>query len=232
MIYQFDTGLAREYSVEEAVFVHNIHFWVMTNAANRSKIHFHEGCYWTFQTLSGLVEIFDFIWSDRQISRIVDKCRKSGLIKTGNFNKDRRDRTLWYTTTEVVNCIYRNRQMATPNSVNDDTEIGKCIKGTDNNPDNNPDIGRVFQDYAGDDTELAEELSGFVAMRKARRKKPTDRACEILVKKLDELSGGDRDLKIRIIRESIEHSWDSFYPPKDAPGKGRGEPTGEGYNLL
>jgi hypothetical protein len=50
-------------------------------------------------------------------------------------------------------------------------------------------------------------------MRKAKKKPMTDRALTMLLKKLDELSQNE-DEKIRILEESILHTWDTVYPLK------------------
>lgn len=156
MQYQFDTQIAREYSLEEAVFIHNIYFWVKINAANQSKLHYHDGRYWTYNTMRGLVSFFEGIWSERQVQRIVEKCRAHGLIETGSYSENPRDRTLWYTTTETVDCIYRNRKMESTKSEDGGPEIGKCIKGADINTDSKLTAQAVVEAFA----EICVDLPG------------------------------------------------------------------------
>lgn len=70
----------------------------------------------------------------------------------------------------------------------------------------------ILDDYT-QNQKLRETLSDFIKMRKAKKKPMTDRALTMLLKKLDELSQND-DEKIRILEESILHTWDTVYPLK------------------
>lgn len=136
MQFQFDTQIAAKYSLEEAVFVHHIHYWVMSNEANgRNEF---DGVYWTYNSAEALAKIFDF-WSARQIRRIVDKCRESGLILTRQLSDNPRDRTLWYTVTDSVKCIYRFGQMDAPIQSNGCAGSVKCYKEQIVNTDSKPD---------------------------------------------------------------------------------------------
>ena len=70
----------------------------------------------------------------------------------------------------------------------------------------------ILDDYT-QNRKLRETLSDFIQMRKAKKKPMTDRALSMLLKKLDELSQNE-DEKIRILEESILHTWDTVYPLK------------------
>lgn len=70
----------------------------------------------------------------------------------------------------------------------------------------------ILDDYT-QNRKLRETLSDFIKMRKAKKKPMTDRALNMLLKKLDELSQNE-DEKIRILEESILHTWDTVYPLK------------------
>lgn len=126
MQYQFDVTLAAKYSLDQAVFVHRIYLWVLHNQANR--VNFHEGQYWTYDSAAALAETFPF-WSARQVQRIVNQCRENGLILTRHLGDNARDRTLWYTVTETVKCIYANGEMDYTKRLNPLHQTVKCIKG-------------------------------------------------------------------------------------------------------
>ena len=55
----------------------------------------------------------------------------------------------------------------------------------------------------------------FLKMRKQIKKPMGDHAIKLAIKKLETLSGGDNDLAIKIINQSILGSWQGFYPLKD-----------------
>lgn len=67
--------------------------------------------------------------------------------------------------------------------------------------------------YTGEDTELLERFMEFAEKRKAR-KKPinTDRTLTLLLSKLNELSGGNRKMKLALIDKAILNDWLSFFP--------------------
>lgn len=85
-------------------------------------------------------------------------------------------------------------------------EEGKELKN--NTPYNPPE-------YYPNDEILNKAFSDYVAMRKQIKKPLTDRAIELAMKKLDELSNGNNDIAIKIIEQSIMNSWQGLFPLKD-----------------
>ena len=59
------------------------------------------------------------------------------------------------------------------------------------------------------------ELIEFIKMRKQIKKPMTNRALEILIKKLKEMSNNDCDLMVKLLDQSIEHGWQTIYELKD-----------------
>ena len=74
------------------------------------------------------------------------------------------------------------------------------------------------------DEELNSTFNEFILMRK-KIKKPfaTDHAIDLAMKKLQNLSGGDNDLAIEILNQSIENSWQGLFPLKEQNGKAKKE---------
>ena len=97
MQFIFDADVAEEIGLNGAIILNNIAYWVGRNAAN--GINFHDGCYWTFNSLEAFQKMFHF-WSERTIQRTLHSLEDGGYIKSGCFNKDPRDLTKWYTVTE------------------------------------------------------------------------------------------------------------------------------------
>lgn len=119
----FNPEIAKLIGIDEAVMLENIHFWVKKNRANgRNIIH---GRAWTYNSMAAFSELFPF-WSEKQIRRILNSLKDRGLIQTGCFNKEKRDRTLWYTVTEAGFLLFQNGEMQLPKR--DDTldQTGKC----------------------------------------------------------------------------------------------------------
>lgn len=89
-------------------------------------------------------------------------------------------------------------------------------------------------DYARGDTELETRFVEFAENRQAIKKPiKTDRTLTLLLSKLNELSGGNRDRKMQLIDLAIERNWLSFFPLRDeaqAPRQGRGaKPAAPSY---
>lgn len=88
------------------------------------------------------------------------------------------------------------------------------------------DAKPLLRAYVGEDYELAKALADFIEIREAKKAINSKKAIEALLKKLDELSGGDREVKLLLIQESIANSWKSVFPlkragPTTAPPSGR-----------
>ena len=98
-IFRFCSLDAEKYGVNEAIILHNIRFWTKINIQNNQNIN--DGMAWTYNSVSKFKEIFPFL-SFEQIKYALKNLVKSGILKTGNFNKMKRDRTTWYATTDQL----------------------------------------------------------------------------------------------------------------------------------
>ena len=72
----------------------------------------------------------------------------------------------------------------------------------------------VFSEYASGNEKLLEALEDFEQMRKSIKKPLTDRAKQMLCKKLDELKSNDEDV-IACLEEAILHNWLTVYPIRE-----------------
>ena len=126
--------VAERYGFEEAVFLHSIVYWYRTNRANDNN--FRDGRWWTYNSIKAFEDIFPW-WSAKQIRRIAASCREQGALIAGEFNEDRRDRSLWYTpgdellalyglAAETGKCTCPNGQMQTPEKASSFAQMGEC----------------------------------------------------------------------------------------------------------
>lgn len=135
MVYSFDSRVAELYGVDEAVFIHNLYYWLMKNEANGR--HYYDGKSWTYNSLQAFAKLFPF-WSRRQMERIINNLKAKGAIHVGNYNPAGFDRTQWYALDETVYCIYANGDTHF-------TEWGRPFHQTvtpipDSKPNSKPDI--------------------------------------------------------------------------------------------
>jgi len=84
----------------------------------------------------------------------------------------------------------------------------------DNNDNNDKQNNKGALYYPGDEV-LDRAFADYVTMRKQIKKPMTDKAIELAIKKLDNLSGGDNDKAIEILNQSVMNSWQGLFPLKD-----------------
>lgn len=93
MIHSFDIDDAVKYGMTEAVILYNLRFWIEKNKANNK--HFHDGRYWTYNSVKAFEELFPYL-TYRNIRSAIEKLEKLNVIITGNFNQSSYDRTRWF----------------------------------------------------------------------------------------------------------------------------------------
>lgn len=93
MRHAFNTDLAEKYGIEKALIIDYFAYWVVENM--RNERNFHEGRYWVFNSASALSEKFHYI-SRRTMNQKLQELEADGILISGNFNKNKFDRTKWY----------------------------------------------------------------------------------------------------------------------------------------
>lgn len=71
------------------------------------------------------------------------------------------------------------------------------------------------KEFFPDNRIIDQAFSDYVDMRKQIRAPMTDRAIEMAIKKLTVLSGGDPDVAVKILEQSIMNSWKGLFPLND-----------------
>ena len=232
--HHFPPLIAEKYGVNAAIFLRDIFHWCETNQNNGEN--FHEGRWWTYQTMKGLCLRHTY-WTKNQMEHIIRTCKEKGALLSGHFGENQFDRTCWYALTDEALALFGSPSSTSEISEMDNQEIPasslknqKCnidkyktenkaytsLPPTTETPEKAvrtlDDAGKFLDEYAGEDGELRERLEEFREVRK-RKKKPlqTRRAAAILTGRLDRLSGGDRQMKLELLDTSILHGWDSVY---------------------
>lgn len=156
----------------------------------------------TFEAF-GMIEIEDDIicipnWEKHQNVDGLDKIREQ------TRNRVARHRERQKLITSNVTC---NDTVTQCNATEEDKEEEK----NKNKKENKKVTPTVY--YPADDA-LNQAFVDYVSMRKQLKKPMTERAITIAMNRLQELSGGDNDVAIQIIEQSILNSWQSLYPLK------------------
>lgn len=251
--HHFPTLAAEKYGVNAAILLRDIHHWCETNQNN--GVHFHEGRWWTYQTITGLCRRHTY-WTKNQMEHIIRTCKEKGALLSGHFSENQFDRTCWYALTDEASALFEASESISGISETESGDLAetgrknqKCYKDKDktkHRTDNPPppkkhsgEAAAVFDEYAGADAGLRQRLADFQESRR-EKKKPmrTRRAAKILTGRLERLSGGDRERKLVLLDNAILHNWDSVYPLKPdelpmPPPEACAEPLrGEGVRYL
>lgn len=149
MQHSFDVEIAQKYGILEAILLENIYYWIKKNEANNK--HFYDGKYWTYNSRKAFAKIFPYA-SEKQIRTALEKLIKNGLIITGNYNQDGRDRTLWYSLTDRGISLFLKRQMQQTNKSDTLAQEGEPL------PDNKPDILPPYIPPKGETKKNSKEL--------------------------------------------------------------------------
>lgn len=126
MIANVNEQLWVDFDLDTAMFLDTIAYWIKKNAANKQPRNFHEGRYWTYNTLDAYTKLFPG-WSIQTIRRIIKNCLKHELLIVGNFNKKSYDRTGWYSLTDKAIEYYPNLSNILhnkPDNVDSDSFVG------------------------------------------------------------------------------------------------------------
>lgn len=83
-------SLAKTIGLNESIMLQQMHYWLL-----KSSNEF-EGVKWFYKTLDEWQKEFPF-WSIMTIRRTLGSLEKQEIIKIGNFNKKKFDKTKWYT---------------------------------------------------------------------------------------------------------------------------------------
>lgn len=94
----FDIDVAHMVGVNAAILLENIAHWVEHNRANEDKRSFHDGRYWTYNSMKAFSELFPYL-KPNAVRTALKKLKDADLIIVGNYNKLAYDRTQWYALT-------------------------------------------------------------------------------------------------------------------------------------
>jgi len=146
MNHSFNVEVAKEVGVLAATIFNNIGHWVTHNRATGRNLI--DGRNWTYNSVHAFAEQFPYA-TDGQIAGALRKLRDAGLVDTGQYCEDKRDRSLWYTLSErgaaffygnaanqQEECIAQNNGMDSANPTNDYID-------TDINADGKPDTKQL-----------------------------------------------------------------------------------------
>ena len=89
----FQSDLAVEYGLNEAIILQKINYFIELNAKNNRNLR--NGYYWVYVTLDDLQSQMPF-FSKSTIQRALKNLKKAGVLIVSNYNEKKYDKTVWY----------------------------------------------------------------------------------------------------------------------------------------
>ena len=100
----FQRSIAKLLGMNEAVVLQQMYYWIENN--RKAGRHLHHSRYWTYNTYKKWQEQLPFM-SVSTIKRTIKSLEKKGILISNKFNKEKRDRTKWYT----IDCYYLHEEV-------------------------------------------------------------------------------------------------------------------------
>lgn len=226
MEHSLNVQFAQKYGIEEAIIVHNFYFWLRKNIANEK--HLHNGRYWAYNSNNAFTKLFPYI-NRTKIFRVLKHLEEEGILLKDCFNKDARDRTLWYAFSDsgieilnffgydmvdfkMANCIVQNETTIPDNKHTDNNKEkeDKSSKKKGGNAFNiREDLSYVTEEYA----DIWNEWLDYKDEIKKQYK--TQRGAKSQYKSLVKYANNNPILANAIVKQSIERSWDGLFALTD-----------------
>lgn len=94
-IHNFNSNVAQILSIQKAIILKDLFYWVKSNLQKRHN--FHDGAYWTYNPARAYAEKYPYM-NQKSISRWISELEKDGWIFSRDlYNKRKGDRTKWHT---------------------------------------------------------------------------------------------------------------------------------------
>lgn len=130
-LHHFQSALAKEFGIEEAILIDEFRHQITGNTANERN--FHDGRYWTYNSLKAYETIFPYL-NPSKIKRTINSLIEKGILMKGNYNANQYDRTNWYAFTDfglsIVQKCYIDELKMTNGRVKNGPPIPTTITST------------------------------------------------------------------------------------------------------
>lgn len=238
MEHHFNTDIAKDCGIEEAILLHNFHFWLSKNAANEK--HFHDGLYWFYNSKKAFVDLFPYM-NETKIFRSIKNLEERGFVVKGNYNTDKWDRTNWYAITKFgltylqtkgysisVFCALFQNDTIDSCKMNDgelQNEQSIIINNTYTNTDSKQEkedtiISSKKKAKKSDEPiviapEMQEVVDTWMQYKKEKGQSYKPTGFKTFYKNLCELSGNNPQVAMAIIEQSMRNNYAGIFPLKN-----------------
>ena len=247
MEHHFNTEIAKDCGIEEAILLHNFHFWLSKNAANEK--HFHDGLYWFYNSKKAFVDLFPYM-NETKIFRSIKNLEERGFVVKGNYNTDKWDRTNWYAMTKFgltymktkgypisgFGALFQNDTIDS-GKMNDgalQSEQSILINNTDTNTNNIQEkedtiISSKKKAQKSDEPiaiapEMQEVVDTWMQYKKEKGQSYKPTGFKTFYKNLCELSGNNPQVAMAIIEQSMRNNYAGIFPLRNNNNNNYGRP--------
>lgn len=109
--HYFDPRVASDVGLQAAVVFECLRFWISHNRATGNN--FKEGRTWTFITQADIAEQFCYL-STKQVRTALSKLIDAGYITSGEHNRNKWDRTRWYSLADKGELMAQESRVESP----------------------------------------------------------------------------------------------------------------------
>jgi hypothetical protein len=239
MEHYFNTDVAKDFGIEEAILLHNFHFWLSKNAANEK--HFHDGLYWFYNSKKAFVDLFPYM-NETKIFRSIKNLEERGFVVKGNYNTDKWNKTNWYAITKfgltylqtkgysisVFSALFQNDTIDSV-KMNDGALQNEQSILINNNTDTNTNNIQEKEDIIISSKKKAkkeldmsivapnmlEPVETWLAYKKEKAQSYKPTGFKTFYKKLCELSGNNPQVAMAIIEQSMSNNYAGIFPLKN-----------------
>lgn len=89
-----DTTLARILGLNEAIVLQQVNYWLEVN--KNKNLNFYDGRFWTYNSIKDWHDSVFCFWSLVTVKRTFLSLEENGILVSANYNKEKRDKTKWY----------------------------------------------------------------------------------------------------------------------------------------
>ena len=233
MEHSFNIEVASIYGIEEAILVHNLYFWIKKNVANGK--HYYDGRCWTYNSAKAFAEYFPYL-SDTKIYRVLSRLEENGFIIKGNYNKDKSDRTKWYSFTdkglEKLRAQGYDVNGFSGNLQNDEMQFAKMQNAickneksiltnntdkinTNSKKEDNKLSSKKTVDLSIVDASFLDVVNTWLQYKKERHESYKPMGFKTFYKKLLEMSDNDPNVARMIVDKSMQNNYAGIFPLKE-----------------
>jgi len=207
-------SLAKAIGLNEAIMIQQIHYW------QRISPHEQGGRRYVAMSAPDLVDKFPF-WSEKTIKRTISNLKEKGLLIVTKKSSTSWERVNWYAVDyDTMNSLgSASGQIDPMHRDNLTLSIGpkRPDQSGQNDPMSNNDKNKE-QDIGASAFQLPdwikpEAWQAYEDMRRKIRKPMTERARDLIIKKLLEMKQDGQDANA-VLEQSVMSSWTGIFPIK------------------